>query len=269
MDTIQIIQIILTGIGAGLFAGMFGIGGGIVILPVLIVAMKWDVYLAVGTSLGALLLPTNFGALNNYRKRGFLFIKGSLLVAIGMILGNYLGATFALEVGGILVKILFGIYQVFIGIRYIKPKQIFKKILKKEIILEKEPIYNDVENIRFYVFLIGGICAGILAGMFGIGGGLIITILLINAYKISPKQAVAISLAAMFLPTGIAGTIIYYNADYVNVTAAILIAVGIELGSNISSRVALKMEQEVFKQIFGVFLFVLGWYFIVESFIKF
>ena len=107
MEEIQIIGIILTGTGAGLFSGMFGIGGGIVILPVLMILLQWDPHLAIGTSLGALLLPTNSIALNNYRKKGLLFIKGSLIVALGMICGNFIGASFALYVaGGKYIKIL-------------------------------------------------------------------------------------------------------------------------------------------------------------------
>jgi len=98
--------------------------------------------------------------------------------------------------------------------------------------------------------------------MFGIGGGLIITTVLISFYKVDPKQAVAISLGAMFLPTAIMGTVVYYNNGYINIIAAICIAIGIELGSNFSSRIALKLNAELFKQIFGFFLILLGLYFI-------
>ncbi|MCL2039776.1 MAG: sulfite exporter TauE/SafE family protein [Bacteroidetes bacterium] len=263
METSLIIEIILTGIGAGLFAGMFGIGGGIVILPVLIFLMGWDIHLVVGTSLAALLLPNNFFALNNYRKKGLLYIKGSLIVALGMLCGNYIGATFALATGGEYIKILFGLYQIIVGIKYIRPRYAFNKIFKKvESNNEVEPTYNSVENIKVYTFVIGGVLAGMLAGMFGIGGGLIITTILISAYKINPKQAVAISLAAMFLPIGIPGVMLYYNSGYVDIPVALLIALGIEVGSNFSSRIALNMNAAMFKQIFGIFLFILGIYFI-------
>jgi uncharacterized membrane protein YfcA len=262
----SIIEIILTGVGAGIFAGMFGIGGGIVILPVLMVLFHWDMHLATGTSLAALLLPTNFMALNNYRKKNLLYIKGSVLVALGMMVGNYFGATFALDIGSGIVKILFGMYQLIVGIKYVRPIYTFNKLFRGAI-KEKEPIYAEVESIKFYVFLIAGIGAGILAGMFGIGGGLLITTILISAYKINPKQAIAMSLAAMFLPTGITGVALYYKANYVNAIAAILIAIGIELGSNFSSRIALKLDSILFKQIFGMFLIALGVYFVISEII--
>lgn len=268
MTATLIIQIILIGLGAGLFSGMFGIGGGIVILPVLTLLFQWDIHLATGTSLAALLLPTNFVALNNYRKKGFLYIKGSALVAIGMIAGNYFGATLALSIGGEYIKILFGIYQIIVGIKYLQPINTFNKFFKPELVKKENPTYKPIENINFYTFIIMGIFGGIFAGMFGIGGGLVITTILISAYNINPKQAVVISLAAMFLPTGIMGVTSYYYEGYVNIIAAILIAIGIEFGSNFSSRIALKLDTEIFKQFFGLFLIVLGIYFIFGDFAK-
>ena len=268
MDVIFIVEIILTGIGAGLFAGMFGIGGGIIILPVLILLFNWDIHLATGTSLAALLLPNNFIALNNYRKKNFLYIKGSIIAALGMVFGNYFGATFALGVGGSIVMILFGVYLIISGVKYVRPIYVFNKFFRKIYKEEKEEIYTSIKDIKLHIFLIGGFGAGILAGMFGIGGGLIITTILISVYNIHPKQAVAISLAAMFLPVGIAGTVIYYNSGYINIAAALLIALGIEVGSNISSRIALMMEKDIFKQVFGIFLFFLGIYFIYEGILE-
>ena len=267
MDAIQIIEIILTGVGAGIFAGMFGIGGGIIILPVFMLLFHWNAHIAVGTSLAALLLPTNGLALNNYRKKGFLYIKGSLIVAAGMICGNYFGASLALSIDGGLVRALFGIYLIIVGIKYCKPIYTFNKLFKHEVAEEIKPIYSDIKQIKFYILFITGICGGLFAGMFGIGGGLIITTILINIYKINTKQAVALSLGAMFLPIGISGTILFYNNGYVNITAAILIAVGIEIGSNFSSRIALKMDDGIYKQIFGLFLVLLGIYFILENFL--
>ena len=267
MEVTQIIELILTGIGAGLFAGMFGIGGGIVILPVFMLVFHWNIHFAAGTSLAALLFPSNVAALNNYRKKGFLYIKGSLIVALGMVCGNYLGATFAIGIEGTLVKILFGVYIFFNGIKYSKPIYTFNKLFRHAVNEKVEDKYLEIREIKFYILLLGGMAGGILAGMFGIGGGLIVTTILISVYNVNPKQAVALSLGAIFLPVGITGTILYYNNGYVNIAAAILIALGIEVGSNISSRVALNMEQGIFKQIFGVFLFILGIYFIVEGFL--
>jgi uncharacterized membrane protein YfcA len=58
--------ILLLGLGAGVISGMFGVGGGIVIVPALVTFLRFDQKLAVGTSLGALLLPVGVGTVYSY-----------------------------------------------------------------------------------------------------------------------------------------------------------------------------------------------------------
>jgi uncharacterized membrane protein YfcA len=83
---------IIIGLAAGVLAGLFGIGGGILIIPALVLLLKMDPQTATGTSLGALLLPV--GALGAWAfwKRGHVDINGSLLLALGLFVGAYFGA---------------------------------------------------------------------------------------------------------------------------------------------------------------------------------
>jgi uncharacterized membrane protein YfcA len=255
---------ILTGIGAGIFAGMFGIGGGIVILPVLMLCFGWSMTAATATSLAALLLPTNSIALFRYKKSNLLYIKGSLLVAGGMVVGNYLGASQVLSNPSPIWKELFGLYQIIIGLKCAKfYKFVGRKFFNKTEI--KEEIFKSPDTISWYIFIFIGILSGITAGMFGIGGGVVITTILISLLKVAPKQAVAMSLGAMFLPVAFIGVYQYYSQGYVNVIAAILIAAGIEIGSAFSSKIAIKLENSVYRQIFGWALIVIGIYFVLEA----
>ena len=83
---------IVIGLAAGVLSGLFGIGGGILIIPALVLLLKMEPATATGTSLGALLLPV--GALGAYAfwKRGHIDITGSLLLALGLFVGAYFGA---------------------------------------------------------------------------------------------------------------------------------------------------------------------------------
>jgi uncharacterized membrane protein YfcA len=86
---------LLIGLGAGVAGGIFGIGGGVVIVPALILLSRMTPVSAVGTSLGALLLPVGlFGALQYFR-HGHLDVRASALIAVGLTAGIYLGATVA------------------------------------------------------------------------------------------------------------------------------------------------------------------------------
>jgi uncharacterized membrane protein YfcA len=83
---------LLIGLGAGVLSGLFGIGGGIVIVPALMAFAKLAPSTATGTSLGALLLPVGALGAWEYYKNGHLNVRAALFVAIGLFLGAYFGA---------------------------------------------------------------------------------------------------------------------------------------------------------------------------------
>ena len=83
---------LLVGLGAGVLSGLFGIGGGIVIVPALMLVAKMSPSSATGTSLGALLLPVGALGAWEYYKNGNLNVRAALLVALGLFLGAWFGA---------------------------------------------------------------------------------------------------------------------------------------------------------------------------------
>ena len=129
-----------------------------------------------------------------------------------MVLGNLLGAFIALYIvnDAYYLKFLFGLFMICMGMRYLRPIFLFNKLFNpsKNIAPASEVIYNEPQDIKVIFFTMIGFASGILAGMFGIGGGLLITIILVGIFKLNPKQAVAISLAAMFLPVAICGVVL-------------------------------------------------------------
>jgi uncharacterized membrane protein YfcA len=106
------------GLGAGILSGIFGIGGGIVIVPALIYLAKMPAQQAAGTSLGALVLPLGaaVGAFA-YHKAGHLDIKQALLIAVGMAAGAYLGAYVATHVDATYLKKGFAVLMVVMAVK--------------------------------------------------------------------------------------------------------------------------------------------------------
>ena len=86
---------IAIGVVAGILSGVFGIGGGVVIVPALIVVAGLTPITATGTSLGALLLPVGALGAWEYYRRGDLNIRASLWIALGLFFGAWLGARLA------------------------------------------------------------------------------------------------------------------------------------------------------------------------------
>lgn len=113
----QVVGLILIGLCAGVFAGMFGIGGGLIIVPALVLIYGMTQHAAVGTSLGAILLPV--GALSAwvYWKNGNLNIMYAALIAGGLFLGAYFGAKLVQPVSDVTLRRMFAGFLILVSLR--------------------------------------------------------------------------------------------------------------------------------------------------------
>jgi len=115
------LQLLILGLASGVFVGLFGIGGGAVMVPAMVLLMGMDQKLASGTSLGAQILPIGIlGALVYYRS-GNLNIKYSLVLALGLVIGGLVGALFTNQpyISSETMKRMFGVFLIVVGVRYL------------------------------------------------------------------------------------------------------------------------------------------------------
>jgi uncharacterized membrane protein YfcA len=105
------------GLAAGVLSGLFGIGGGILIIPSLIFFANFHTKLALGTSLGAMLLPVGILGAYAYYQQGNVNIKASMLIGLGLFLGAYIGARLAHALPGPTLQRMFAIFIVLMAIR--------------------------------------------------------------------------------------------------------------------------------------------------------
>lgn len=108
---------VIIGIAAGLLAGLFGIGGGIVIVPALALGMGMEYKRAVGTSIGALLLPVGILAALEYWKSGNIDVRAAWLVALGITGGAWVSARYAQGLAPAVLQRGFAILLVVMAIR--------------------------------------------------------------------------------------------------------------------------------------------------------
>jgi uncharacterized protein len=120
MSTV-VIQLLLIGLVAGIAGGMFGIGGGAVMVPAMVLLMGMDQKFATGTSLAAQILPIGLLGAGVYYRNHNLSIKDALLIAAGLLIGNLLGALFANQpyITSEVMKKLYGVFLLGIGLRYL------------------------------------------------------------------------------------------------------------------------------------------------------
>lgn len=109
-----------------------------------------------------------------------------------------------------------------------------------------------------FVYLLTGLAAGLLSGLFGIGGGILIIPALLFFAKMEPSTATGTSLGALLLPVGALGAWQYYKNGHVNVTASLLLALGLFLGAYFGARVGVSLDPTTAKRSFAVFLLVVS-----------
>jgi uncharacterized membrane protein YfcA len=105
------------GVTAGVLSGLFGIGGGVLIIPSLIFFAKFHTKLAIGTSLGAMLLPVGLLGAYAYYQEGNVNVKASLLIGLGLFLGAYVGARVAQTISGTTLQRMFAVFILLMAIR--------------------------------------------------------------------------------------------------------------------------------------------------------
>ena len=113
----QTAGLVLVGVLAGVFAGMFGIGGGLIIVPALVLIYGMKQHAAVGTSLGALLLPVGAMGAWVYWRNGNLNIRYSALLAVGLLVGAFLGAKLVEPVSDLTLRRMFGAFLLLVSIK--------------------------------------------------------------------------------------------------------------------------------------------------------
>ena len=158
----EVLIFISLGIFSGLIAGMFGIGGGTLIVPVLVtcfISLGFEeeiiVHMAIGTSMASIFF-TGMASANAHMAKNAIDFQVMRPVVIGIIFGSFLGAVFAIQIAGSLLKIIIGLFALFVAIQMIF-----------DIELSKNKKINN--GGKSYV---AGSFIGFLSSVLGIGGGI-------------------------------------------------------------------------------------------------
>ncbi len=117
MDWTGIFILIVIGFAGGVLSGIFGIGGGTILVPALIFILGYSQHMAQGTTLGMLLPPVGVLAVISYYKKGLINLKASMLLALGFVLGSLLGAKIAVSLPEGLLRKLFAVFLMLIALR--------------------------------------------------------------------------------------------------------------------------------------------------------
>ncbi|MEO8406634.1 MAG: sulfite exporter TauE/SafE family protein [Chitinophagaceae bacterium] len=117
MTTQLVLLLILIGFFAGTLSGLVGVGGGIIVVPALVLLLGFSQHQAQGTSLGLLLLPVGILAVMNYYQKGYIDIKIVAVMSVAFILGGWVGSKLALQLSVDTVKKIFAVVLFYTGFK--------------------------------------------------------------------------------------------------------------------------------------------------------
>ena len=231
------------GVGAGLLSGMFGLGGGIIIVPGLMFALGMDQRKAHGTSLGGVFL-ISLSSFFTYWAHGEIDWPVVLWLSIGSVAGSLIGAELLKRVSKRTLTLAFIAVLVIAGVR-----------MFFEIDASGEMILNGPTAAWLVVI---GVVVGALAGMLGIGGGLMTVPILVIFFHVSPAIAKGTSLAVV-IPTALSGTLQNLRNKNTDLTAAAIVSSTGIVTAIVGSWIADRMNDALSNFLFAVLLmFIAG-----------
>ncbi len=115
----EITVFVILGLTAGFLSGLLGIGGGIIIVPALVLIFGFTQHQAQGTTLALMIPPIGLLAALTYYQKGFVNLKVALLICLGFILGGFFGAKIAVTISVDVLKRIYGIALLAIGIKMV------------------------------------------------------------------------------------------------------------------------------------------------------
>lgn len=254
-----------TSIVAGFLGALTGLGGGVVIVPVLTLLFKVDIRYAIGASLVSV-IATSSGAAIAYVREGLSNIRIGMFLEIATTLGALLGAYLTAKISSHWIAIVFGAVLLYSAIASFRKKaDITGKVQESHLAkqLELSGAYPGPDGIETYtaqrVPLGFGVMfgAGTLSGLLGIGSGAVKVLAMDQAMGLPFKVSTTTS-NFMIGVTAAASAGIYLSRGYIQPTLAMPVMLGVLAGSLLGTRVLVKTRVGVLKSIFAAVIVVLG-----------
>lgn len=117
MEYVSILLIAIIGAVSGIFGGMLGLGGAIIIIPALVICLGYSQQMAQGTTLMMMVLPVSALAAIQYYQKGFVDVKTSLIMAIFFFIGGYFGAKIATQIPQDILKKMFAVILIAVAFK--------------------------------------------------------------------------------------------------------------------------------------------------------
>jgi uncharacterized protein len=254
-----------TSIGAGFLGALTGLGGGVVIVPVLTLVFHVDLRYAIGASLVSV-IATSSGAAVAYVREGLSNIRIGMFLEVATTLGALLGAYLTAKISSHWIAVVFGVVLLYSAAASFRRKSQDTPAAASNSLAEKLELRGNYcgpngpePYVAQHVPLGFGIMfgAGTLSGLLGIGSGAVKVLAMDQAMKLPFKVSTTTS-NFMIGVTAAASAGIYLSRGYINPNIAMPVMLGVLGGSLIGTRVLVKVHVATLKTVFALVVVVLG-----------
>jgi uncharacterized membrane protein YfcA len=265
MTVLVLTIIILIGAyAAGLVGSLTGLGGGVVIIPLLTILLHVNIHYAIGASLVSV-IATSSGSAAAYVREGITNMRLGMFLEIATTSGAIAGAVIAKYLPVQYIAILFGVVLIFSALMSLRKKidQIEKKQnnLAEKLKLNSSYPVGDT-NVAYNVQNVGGgfimmIFAGMMSGLLGIGSGALKVVAMDGMMRIPFKVSTTTS-NFMIGVTAAASAVVYLQRGYIDPGLAMPVVIGVLLGAFTGSKILVNAQSNKLRYFFSLIITVLA-----------
>ena len=233
------------GVAAGVMSGLFGIGGGAVLVPLLVLWVAMPQHAAHATSLAAIILTAAWGAAT-YAFDGSVDYAAGGAIAVGAIVAAWFGAALMHRLSAQRLGQAFGLLVIVVAVQMLFG---FTPAGGGYLVL------SGVAAVVGYLVL--GFLAGGLSAVMGVGGGVIMVPAMVLLFGLTQHTAQGTSLL-IIIPTAIIGALRHTRHGYTDWRMGLTIGIGGILGAWGGATIALALDSELLQRLFAIFLLITG-----------
>jgi uncharacterized protein len=267
MEPLTALVVIAFAIVAGLIGSLLGLGGGIVIIPALTLALGFNMQEAIGASLIGV-IASSTGSASRYVQQGFVNVKLGMLLETTTTVGSIIGAMIAIYTDQKVLALFFAAMLVYSAIYMLRRPERTISPESAELdgqILDLSCTYTDARSGNEVCYGVKGIrtgmgaglLAGATSGMLGVGGG-VIKVPVMNTCMCVPMKAATATSNFMIGVTALAGAVVYYSYGLISPVLAATVAVGVIVGSFIGTRLNFSSEGHRIRTMFSLALIIIA-----------
>jgi uncharacterized protein len=248
----EILLLIGAGLSAGALGAMFGIGGGVLLVPVLMLVFGVPLADAVPASLMCV-VANSCAAAASYVEKRLADVRLALVLEVATVGGAIAGGLMAARVAPSAIALVFGCFALYVG---------FEMVFGSERAVEDAPVLYQPRN--YALGISGSFVAGGLSSLLGVGGGPLKVPLMSYGMKVPFKVATATS-NLMVGVTGAASVAMYAWRGHLKLALVAPLVVGVLMGAQMGARMMIAAPTVLLKRLFGILLLAIALHMLLKG----